>query len=114
MTTVIPKHIKFSDAIDTGDDTDVLACPNCDSFYLHHDAVTVYDRDEDASDVTQVRVENGVATTMTIPNDVSRNPSSRRHGMAIEFWCEGCGGEFELTIAQDRGVTEIGWRGERR
>lgn len=44
-----------------------------------------------------------------------RNPSSRRDGLVISFTCEQCsrddpGDVIELTIAQHKGSTEIGWR----
>jgi hypothetical protein len=45
----------------------------------------------------------------------SGNPSSRRQGLAIRFFCEGCGGAdsddiIELTVAQHKGSTELAWR----
>jgi hypothetical protein len=44
------------------------------------------------------------------PSLRSWNPSWRRDGIAIEFCCEGCGSIGELTIAQHKGVTLVGWR----
>jgi hypothetical protein len=37
------------------------------------------------------------------------NPSSRRGGIAIRFWCEGCPFISELTLAQHKGSTEVEW-----
>jgi hypothetical protein len=44
------------------------------------------------------------------------NPSQRRDGIAISFWCEQCGAGAKghpgltLTVAQEKGSTEIVWR----
>jgi hypothetical protein len=66
----------------------------------------VFDRGEDAPSTTVTVVEVPVAA----PAAARPQPSSRRDGLAIAFWCEGCHGEFELTLAQHMGNTEISWR----
>jgi hypothetical protein len=38
------------------------------------------------------------------------NPSSRRGGVAIRFWCEGCDSAPELTLEQHKGETHLHWR----
>lgn len=88
-----------------------LVCPRCASTYLHHGAVTNYDRSEDEETVTKA-VVNGkdVSITAGAPND--GNPSSRRHGLVIAFSCEACGDGLELTVAQHKGMTLMGWRYE--
>jgi hypothetical protein len=51
-----------------------------------------------------------------MPNAESGNPSPRRDGIVISFFCEQCtnwgetGEVIELTLAQHKGATEIGWR----
>ena len=87
-----------------------LECPSCGNGQLHHDGVTVFDRPEDAADTKQTRIEGGKATTMVVPSLACRNPSNRRDGIAISFWCENCLVLSELTIAQHKGCTELGWR----
>ena len=82
-----------------------------------------YERGEGGEDILQLtqtlqRYGEDRATGMIteiVPSSRSRNPSSRRSGMAIQFECEQCGGGteedgIELTIAQHKGSTEIGWR----
>jgi hypothetical protein len=94
---------------------DALCCPSCGFNYLHHEKVTVFDRKEDALITTVTEVAKGIVTTGRQPSDRTRNPSSRRDGLAIQFWCEGCSYISELTIEQCKGATYLRWRtvGER-
>lgn len=92
-----------------------LECPRCGASLLHHGAVTVFDRGEDADRETMTTISGGTVSMATVESGGSGNPSGRRDGLAIRFWCEGCGGDtpddvIELTIAQHKGATEIGWR----
>lgn len=81
-----------------------LLCPRCGSNYLHHNQVDVFERDEDAVTGLHVQVADGRVSTDTALRD---NPSSRRHGVAISFWCEGCNAKVVLKIAQHKGVTLV-------
>jgi hypothetical protein len=97
---------------DMGGATDLL-CPRCKEDLLHHLNVSVFDRSEDAHSAVLTKVQN--ATVSIAVTDNRGNPSSRRDGIAIGFECEGGGGGkpddfIELTIAQHKGSTEIGWR----
>jgi hypothetical protein len=95
-----------------------LTCPCCNNDYLHHDAVTVFSRREDAEFVRKTTVvDNSVATDKEF-NDHSGNPSSRRDGLSINFWCETCGQldangvptrKLVLHIAQHKGNTIMRW-----
>lgn len=92
-----------------------LLCPRCGADLLHHLSVTVCDRGEDAAHVLRTTVQQGSVAVDTTTSVQARNPSARRGGLFIRFWCEGCGGHgddelIELTIAQHKGSTEIGWR----
>ena len=102
-----------SDEITTrpwGDSVSELQCPRCGVANLHHSGVTVYDRGEDATTVVKTSVSNGKVAVESIAPGAG-NPSLRRDGISIRFWCEGCGEEpIELTIGQHKGSTEIGWR----
>jgi len=90
-------------------DERTLACPAFGSSYLHHGKVVAYDRDEDAAYVRPTIIDADVRMEM-VANDRC-NPNVRRHGLTIEFWCEGCGGDVhELNIAQHKGETFIEWR----
>jgi hypothetical protein len=92
------------------DETASLVCPSCDSEYLHQYKVTVFNRSEDADLTSVTTVVGGLAATHLQPSEGCRNPSSRRQGVAIEFNCEGCRNRIELTLAQHKGATHIGWR----
>ena len=90
-----------------------LKCPNCGETYLHHDEVTVSFRSSEDS-------ETGLKTIMSkFGTHVDRNaheynPSFRRSGLTIEFWCEICHYESVLSIAQHKGHTEIEFTPVRR
>ena len=49
-------------------------------------------------------MSDGVATVDT---SVTGNPSRRRHGLKIYFWCEGCSSKSELSVSQHKGVTSV-------
>ena len=93
-----------------------LLCPNCNEVYLHSDTVYVYNREEDADkvSVTTVHTNDEVVRSMP-PHDLSGNPSGRRHGIKIAFYCEGChdwgrnSDRYYLNIAQHKGVTFMYW-----
>ena len=93
-----------------------LPCPRCGSDYLHHRGVTAFDRSEDAETVLRTSVGVGKTSVALVPQADSGNPSVRRDGLVIQFWCEHCNGgddgdsTIELTLAQHRGATEIAWR----
>lgn len=78
-------------------------CPRCGSSYLHHGAVTLFDRNKEDGPVL-VRQFDSPSPTL------AGNPSGRRGGIAISFECEVCGDGIELTIAQHKGNTEMAWR----
>lgn len=92
-----------------------LLCPRCEGDHLHHLDVSVFSRPEDADAVTVTKLMNATASIAVENNRESGNPSSRRGGITIQFMCESCGSDnlddlIELTIAQHKGSTEIGWR----
>ncbi len=96
-----------------------LRCPRCSGDYLHQGTVTVYDRGEDAKVTAVSTVQNGLVSNHIRPTEETWNPSSRRHGVVIAFWCELCHGQavpegveredLWLTFAQHKGVTHVGW-----
>jgi hypothetical protein len=90
-----------------------LVCPRCRDWgeCLHYNGrVTIYDRQEDDEDVTIIDVHDQIAYSCIMDNEKSRNPSTRRNALTIQFWCENCDGRFELCIAQHKGSSFIGWR----
>jgi hypothetical protein len=98
-----PLSIKF-------DDQNQLLCLHCGGEYLHHIKVTSFDRKEDAERVLITEIHHGHVGRAEEPSDKSRNPSSRRDGLAIEFGCELCSQAWELTFAQHKGNTIYAWR----
>lgn len=91
----------------------VLVCGHCgcDSNYLHHKTVTVYSRPHEDGNVSETEV-SGTGDVVARKVSLGRNPSSRRDGIAIGFWCEQCDYYAELTIAQHKGQTCVKWRRE--
>jgi hypothetical protein len=89
----------------------VLFCPACGQDYLHHAGATVYDRGEDAEQTIKTKVANGLVASHLIPSDKADNPSDRRDGIVISFWCELChANPIELRFAQHKGATLVSWR----
>lgn len=98
---------------------ETLLCPCCGEEYLHHDAVKVFSRREDDEFVRKTVVyENGNVASEKVFNKESGNPSGRRDGLSISFWCEICGGMTEdsgpnrtmwLHISQHKGNTVMQW-----
>lgn len=92
-----------------------LHCPKCQQMgNLHHDTVQVFNRStEDSDSGLLVTVQELAVQATSVAGVVSypRNPSTRRDGVSIHFWCECCNLDAELVIAQHKGNTIIEWRG---
>lgn len=85
-------------------------CPYCEGNNLHQTDVTVYQRAEDASNVRVTHImDTGTLTSATVANHDSNNPSERRSGMQVHFWCETCEHKPIMAIFQHKGTTFIGW-----
>lgn len=91
-------------------DNQYLLCPKCGGTYLHHCDVIVYDRAEDAAYTQVTTVAVNKVWSQKIASSEINNPSQRRDGLAVDFYCEQCPFEGALTIAQHKGETYIGWR----
>lgn len=87
---------------DAGGYDDTLLCPNCRNSSTHHTSVTVFNRTEDV-ETGRRTIATGVATT--IDGDMTGNPSGRRDGLTIGFYCENCPTVMELDIFQHKGQT---------
>ena len=81
-----------------------LVCPACGSTYLHHERVEVFERNEGERSGLHVAVGGGRALVDTA---LEGNPSGRRHGLNIHFWCEECEARPMLIIAQHKGNTIV-------
>jgi len=95
---------RYLELADTG--YQVLACPICGDLNAHHSAIEVYDRSEDEEGGLHIRAERG---KIAIDRTLTHNPSTRRDGLVIEFWCEGCSGRFVISLAQHKGETQVSW-----
>ena len=105
-------------AIEIGD-IGALACPDCGEQYLHQRNTTIFQRGEDGDTTTVIAQDGNTAQVTDFPSDDTCNPSSRRHGLIIEFECEFChhDGEqevsnlplFRLAILQHKGNTFVEW-----
>lgn len=109
LVEVSMKTSKEIRTIDLGGAADLL-CPRCGADNLHHETVTAYERAEDAETVVEITLR-GTNVSVDAASNGGGNPSRRRDGLVISFWCEQCGeAPIELCIAQHKGCTEIGWR----
>jgi len=93
----------------TSNDSNLL-CPKCKSEFLHHSEIAIFDRREDKESGIQIKCNNGNAFIETDVSELAGNPSSRRDGLTIRFWCEICDITSTLCIAQHKGNTECYWR----
>jgi hypothetical protein len=93
----------------------VLKCPNCGGEYLHHQLVDVYSRREDAEHGVHAVVWSGDSPDgsrqewpkLESDSDVSNNPSSRRGGFGVRFYCEECDVLSALIVSQHNGQTFV-------
>lgn len=83
-----------------------LGCPNCKGYNLHHIRARVSFRSEDAADGVYVDAAKDGALTGTTQKF---NPSSRRSGLLIDFWCEDCDGYSLFALAQHKGLSMLYW-----
>ncbi len=84
-----------------------LECPHCLNNYLHHDKVEVFSRRcEDQEGIRSVTLEAGRAF---VDIDMRDNPSRRRDGLLVHFWCETCDKRSALSISQHKGSTYMAW-----
>jgi len=83
-----------------------VQCPRCGGEYLHQHRVEVWDREEDASEGHHVQVFGG---KVTVDGRMDRNPSPRRDGASVFFFCEKCTAEPRLDIFQHCGQTIVQW-----
>jgi hypothetical protein len=108
VNTIKNETIRIGDAGSASN----LICPRCGSGDICHSGAVFYQRGEDAPSLVRIAVEGSNVGTSVIPSEKSGNPSSRRHGMTIQFDCEQCSSEgdvLELNIAQHKGVTLLSW-----
>lgn len=89
-----------------------LLCPECGEINLHHEAVMVWERPVEDG----VSIKTVLMAGKTIRKQKADNPSPRRDGIRIYFWCEHCDivrirPKF-LIIYQHKGETFVEWEGK--
>lgn len=78
-----------------------MKCPHCrETQGLHHDKIEIFERNDREKHGLHVTVTKGL---VKIDTDISKNPSYRRHGLSIYFWCEICTSISVLSISQHKG-----------
>lgn len=82
----------------------LLKCPACGHTDIHHDRIEIFERGEDSETGVHVTVTEGSAVMDT---NLAGNPSVRRHGFKVHFWCEACPAKSVLAVSQHKGVTEV-------
>jgi hypothetical protein len=90
------------------DELSALLCPACGDNHLHHILVIAFERDSEDAPTRVIVVQQD--SSVRDVGELGKNPSSRRNGIAIRFWCENCDALAELTLAQHKGATLVGWR----
>jgi hypothetical protein len=89
----------------------VLQCPRGCAYgsNLHHGKVEVFYRTEDDERVLVTAIDRRIVKADLVPNAGSGNPSSRRNGIRVHFWCELCGDGLIFNLAQHKGQTLLSW-----
>jgi len=87
----------------------ILTCPRCGESYLHHIETNVYERGEDDKTGVHIKIRK---SKVIVDNNMDGNPSRRRHGMIIGFYCEHCNNDkrtdlIMFSISQHKGQTFI-------
>jgi len=101
-------------------DYGVLCCASCGSPFLHHIRAEAFSRMEDSETGFHIRTQNltkvnspegevfNEVTTdweASIDMNMAGNPSARRSGVLITFYCEECEDLTVLSIFQHKGNT---------
>lgn len=97
------------------DENEHIKCPRCHEEYLHHSKVSVFTRIRGEDDPLIQKVSVGDTDVAVEIGDFAKdNPSGRRNGIAIHFWCEYCSewgkGDMVLHIYQAKGNTYMEWK----
>jgi len=82
----------------------ILLCPRCGGDYLHHREVEVFERREDEDQGLHILVEGKMVKVDTV---LLGNPSSRRNGLRVWFYCENCQCLPIMVFEQHKGQTFV-------
>lgn len=91
---------------------EMLCCPACAHVNLHHERVEVFERSEDDERGVHVVVDgvhvshvDASDASVKVDMDLTGNPSSRRNGLLVHFYCEMCSWKSVLSLYQHKGAT---------
>lgn len=90
-------------------DGEALRCAACGGNCLHHMRVETFNRKGEDNPIGQHVTVHGYGE-VAIDNLTQNNPSARRDGLSIFFWCEFCTAVSILSIAQHKGFTHLDMR----
>ena len=98
------------------DDNLAVKCNNCGGFCLHHFRTEVYNRDSEDECFGTMSITDDAppecVKDMKFETSFSNNPSPRRNGIRIYFYCEWCPKVSVLDIIQHKGSTYIEWESD--
>lgn len=83
-----------------------VSCEHCGGDMLHHVAVDIHSRAAEDMPTVSYRVYNEPRQGNPVA-PMTKNPSSRRDGVAITMACENCAGFTVLTLEQHKGSTFV-------
>lgn len=86
---------------------DALECHHCGGDNLHQTNCATYWRDSEDSEIGASTFSGKEEASFC--NSMNGNPSPRRDGISITFWCEGCNNISQLDIIQHKGSTYLDW-----
>lgn len=82
----------------------VILCQGCGEDCLHHERIEVFEREQDAIHGLHATIEG---QSLKTDDNLSGNPSIRRHGLSIFCSCELCDAVTRIDISQHKGKTYI-------
>lgn len=91
----------------TINDQNQLLCAGCGFEYTHCESVESFEQSDEDFNKNGVHVTVKGYANISVDCDMSGNPSYRRDGVKLTFWCEGCNKKSILTVAQHKGNTFV-------
>ena len=88
-------------------DQNQLLCAACGGEYTHCESVESFEQLNEDFNKSGVHVTVKGYAQISVDCDMSGNPSHRRDGVKLTFWCEYCEKKSVLTIAQHKGNTFV-------
>jgi hypothetical protein len=83
-----------------------VSCEHCGNAYVNHVAVDIHVRAQEDAPTVSYRVYDSHRQGRSSP-PMTKNPSSRRDGVAVTMACENCPGFTVLTLEQHKGNTFV-------